>query len=488
MKGDTIMKTYKSIFSILVVSLILSLTACKDYLDFEPEGQLPAKGFFEKPEDAIKGVNSIYAHLRAWEMVSFAYIIMQEIPSDNAIKGSETGDASFINDYDQFTYTPNQFVLNDYWRGRYRGINLANQCITNIPKIQMDEAMKARLLGEAKFLRALIYFDLVRAFGDIPMPLSVPVGPEIYVRTPKTEVYKQIEKDLLDAAAVLPTTYGAADKGRATSGSAKGLLAKVYLYLQDYNKANEMATDVINSGVYSLEPDFYKVFRVETENGPESVFEIQCNEVEGQWDLSFCQHSEVQSVRGQWGWGFNIPTDNLIAAFDNAGDEIRKRVTVLFRGDTTPDGDVIQGVAALEGVEGTPRYNGKAYYPSWRQVFGPYGAGQNVRVLRYAEILLIAAEARVRLGDVSGAAQALNLVRQRVGLAPINNPTLDDILRERRLELAMEGDRFFDLVRTGKAAEVLGPLGFTPGKNEVFPIPQQQIELSEGKLTQNPGY
>lgn len=130
----------------------------------------------------------------------------------------------------------------------------------------------------------------------------------------------------------------------------------------------------------------------------------------------------------------------------------------------------------------------KHIIPPGGKCLGPYGAGQNVRVLRYAEILLIAAEARVRLGDVSGAAQALNQVRQRVGLAPINNPTLDDVLRERRLELAMEGDRFFDLVRTGKAAEVLGPLGFTPGKNEVFPIPQQQIELSEGKLTQNPGY
>ena len=482
------MKTYKIFLSIIAALAIVSFTSCNDYLDVEPEGQLPAEGFFETQEHAIKGVNSIYAHLRAWEMVSFAYVIMQEIPSDNAIKGSEVGDASFINEYDQFLYTPNQFILNDYWRGRYRGINLANQCITNIPKIQMDENLKARLIAEAKFLRALIYFDLVRAFGDIPMPLSIPVGSEIYVRTPKAEVYKQIEKDLLDAASVLPATYGANDKGRATSGAAKGLLAKVYLYMQDYPKAEQMAMEVINSNVYDLEPDFYKVFRVESENGIESVFEIQAQEIEGQSDLSFCQHSEIQSVRGQWGWGFNIPTDNLIAAFDAAGDSIRKKVTVLYRGDVTPDGDSIQGVTALDGVTGLPRYNGKAYYPSWRQVFGPYGAGQNVRVLRFAEIRLIAAEAKIRQGDVSGAATQLNLVRRRVHLPDIDNPTLDDILNERRLELAMEGDRFFDLVRTGKAAEVLGPLGFTPNKNEVFPIPSQQIELSQGKLTQNPGY
>lgn len=481
------MKTSKYFSLIAAALLLLATPACKDYLDFEPEGQLPAEGFFETKDDAMKGVTSIYAHLRAWEMVSFAYIIMQEVPSDNSQKGSQAGDASFINDYDAFTFTSNQFVLNDYWRGRYRGINLANQCITNIPTIAMDEALKARLIAEAKFLRALIYFDLVRAFGDIPMPVEVPAGPEIYVRTPKTEVYAQIVKDLTEAMAVLPATFGASDKGRATSGSARGLLAKVYLYLQDYGAAAQFATEVINSGQYALENDYYKVFRVETENGPESVFEIQAQEVEGQDGLSFCQHAEVQSVRGQWGWGFNIPTDDLAAAFDAAGDVIRKKVTILYRGDKTADGDSIQGVDALEGVD-SPRYNGKAYYPSWRQIFGPYGAGQNIRVLRFSEILLIAAEAKMRQGDASGAAQYLNQVRQRVNLPAIASPTLEDILLERRLELAMEGDRFFDLVRTGQAAAVLASKGFTPGKNEVFAIPQQQIELSEGKLTQNPGY
>ncbi len=480
------MKT-KIFFLSTLILVFLSLNSCKDYLDFEPEGSVPAEGFFETPEHAMKAVTSIYAHFRSWEMVSFAFIIMQEVPSDNSVKGSESGDATFINDFDNFVYTPNQFILNDYWSGRYRGINLANQCITNIPNITMDEGLKARLIAEAKFLRGLLYFDLVRAFGAVPMPLSVPVGPEIYVRVSASEVWTQIETDFKDAASVLPATYIQTEKGRATSGAAKAMLAKAYLYNQRWAEAAQYASDVINSGVYSLENNFYNVFRVQSENGPESVFEIQAQEVSGNDGLSFCQHAEVQSVRGQFGWGFNVPTDDLAAAFDAAGDAVRKEVTILPKGYITPDGDEIKGVAKLEGVT-SPRYNGKAYYPSSLQVFGPYGAGQNIRVMRYAEVLLIAAEAKIRQGDVSGAATYLNQVRQRVNLATIAAPSLEQILLERRLELAMEGDRFFDLVRTGQAATVLASKGFTAGKNELYPIPQTQIDLSEGKLTQNPGY
>lgn len=471
----------------LGLALILGFSACKKYLDVDKEASIPAEGFFKTPEQALMGVNSVYAQLRAWEMVSFAYIIMQEVPSDNSQKGSAVGDASFINDYDNFLFTPNQFVLNDYWRGRYKGINLANQCISNIPQIDMDEGLKSRYIAEARFLRALIYFDLVRAFGGVPTPQAVPVGNEIYIRSSESEVYALIESDLKAAAGILPVSYGASDKGRATSGAARALLAKVYLYNQQWGDAERLAEEVINSGQYSLVPDFYDEFRVAAENGPESVFEIQAQEVSGNYDLSMCQYSEVQSVRGQWGWGFNIPTDELAAAFDAAGDVVRKKSTILYKGDATPDGDVIAGVNVLEGVD-VPRYNGKAYFPSSQQVYGPYGSGQNIRVIRYAEVLLIAAEAKIRQGDVSGAATYLNQVRQRVSLTAIGSPTLDDVLRERHLELAMEGDRYFDLIRTGQAASVLGSKGFISGKHEHYPIPQEQIDLSEGQLTQNPGY
>lgn len=480
------MKANKWIY-ILMVLILFSSSSCKDYLEFPPEGAIPAESFFVTEDHAVQSVNSIYAHLRGWEMVAFAYIIMQEVTSDNSMKGSAVGDASFINDYDNFAYTPSQFVVKDYWAGRYRGINLCNQSITNIPEISMDENLKNRLIAEAKFLRALIYFDLVRAFGDIPTPTKVPVGPEINFRTPKDQVYGIIEADLLEAITILPDSYDNANKGRATSGAAKGILSKVYLYLGRYADAERLSSEIVSSGRYSLIPDFYDVFRVPAENGPESLFEIQAQQVEGNDGVSFCQHAEVQGVRGQWGWGFNIPTDDLAAAFDAAGDSQRKATTILFKGDITQDGDEIEGVNELEGAA-LPRYNGKSYYPSSYQVVGPYGSGQNIRVLRYAEILLIQAEAMIRLGNAGGAAGPLNQVRSRAGLGDINSPSLEDVFRERRLELAMEGDRFFDLVRTGQAASVLAPKGFTPNKNELFPIPQELIDLSEGQLTQNPGY
>ena len=165
-------------------------------------------------------------------------------------------------------------------------------------------------------------------------------------------------------------------------------------------------------------------------------------------------------------------------------------MTILYKDDVTEDGDKIEGVNAgeLEGVN-KPRYNGKSYVPRNRQINGVNeGSEQNIRVLRYAEVLLIDAEAKVRKGDIGGAATSLNLVRERVGLDPIDAPTLQDIWNERRLELAMEGDRFFDLVRTGQAATVLGPQGFVAGKNEVFPIPQVMIDVTNNALQQNNGY
>jgi hypothetical protein len=479
-----------------IVVTVLSLSmlfSCNDYLDFSPEGKQPAQTFFENQDQAVASVNAIYAKLRAWGMVAFAYIIMQEITSDNAIKGSAQGDASFINDFDRFQMTSTTTGLSDYWNARYEVINLCNQSISNIPPISMNNDLKARLIAEAKFVRALVYFDLVRAFGDVPMPTSTANALEASAkRTPTSDVYAQIIQDLNDAIAVLPTSYDASNVGRATKGSAQGVLAKVYLYQKQWDKVLEQTSALINSGMYHLVPDFYEEFRIENENSAESIFEIQASAISGNGDLSNSQYSQVQGVRGNngFGWGFNIPTDDLVNAFDAAGDEIRKNATILFKGETTPDGDLIEGVGPgeLEGVD-IPRYNGKSYVPRKHQVAGVNeGAEQNIRVLRYAEILLIDAEAKLNKGDVGGAAASLKLVRDRVNLPEIANPTIQDIWNERRLELAMEGDRFFDLVRTGQAPAVLGPMGFVPGKNEVFPIPQNMVDITNNSVGQNPGY
>jgi hypothetical protein len=480
----------KRIFTIALAVMLL-FSSCNDYLDFPAEGVVPSEEFFQTADHAEQSVVAIYAHLRAWTMVGFAFIIMQEITSDNSVKGSAVGDASFINDFDQLNYTSNQFILNDYWSGRYQGINRANQAISNIPGITMDEGRKARLIAEAKFLRALFYFDLVRAFGDVPMPTSVEnTQAASTTRTPAEEVYGLIIQDLQDAIAVLPPSYGAGDIGRATVWAARGLLAKVYLYREEWENVLTQTSAIIESNQFDLLEDFYEVFRIENENSIESIFEIQSSGVAGIQDLG-SQHSQIQGVRGEngFGWGFNLPSDDLIAAFEEAGDVERKEATILMKGDVTPDGDLIEGVPAgqLEGV-GEPRYNGKSYVPRSQQVSGIWeGAEQNIRVLRYAEILLIDAEAKVRLSDVGGAATSLNKVRERAGLEDIEAPTVEDIWNERRLELAMEGDRFFDLVRTGQAETVLAPR-FVPGKHEVFPIPQGMIDITNNTIEQNPNY
>jgi starch-binding outer membrane protein, SusD/RagB family len=483
-------KIYKpALIALLTFSMLFS---CDDYLDFPAESVVPSEEFFQTSDQAEQSVVAIYAHMRSWTMAAFPLIIMQEITSDNAIKGSAVGDASFINDFDFFTFTSNQFVLNDYWSGRYQGINRANQAISNIPNIGMDEGRKARLIGEAKFTRALFYFDLVRAFGDVPMPTSVEnTLIESTVKKPKEEVYALILQDLQDAISVLPEQYAAGEIGRATVWSARGLLAKVHLYRGEWDNVLAQTSAIINSGRFSLIEDFYDVFRIENENGVESIFEIQSSAVPGIWELG-SQYSEVQGVRGEngFGWGFNLPSDDLIAAFDAVGDTERKEATVLMQGDVTPHGDLIEGVppGQIEGVD-IPRYNGKSYVPRSQQVSGiSSGSEQNIRVMRYAEVLLIDAEAKVQKGDLTGAATSLNLVRSRVGLDPIEAPTSQDIWDERRLELAMEGDRFYDLVRTGQAPTVLGPLGFVSGKNEVFPIPQNMIDITNNSVTQNPNY
>jgi hypothetical protein len=477
----------------LLFSLSILLFSCQKYLDKNMEGKVPVDQAFQTADQAKEALVGIYSQMRKWGMIGFNYSIVLEITSDNSIKGGVPGDAAFINQYDQFTFAANEGQINDLWIARYQLINLCNQAITKIPPISMDESLKNRLIAEAKFCRATFYFDLVRAFGDVPMPLDPALAVEASVtRTPESEVYNQIIADLNDAIAVLPDSYSGAEIGRATKGAARGYLAKVYLYLKQWDNVLAQTSAIISSGRYSLAPNFYNMFRVPGENGVESLFEVQNYAVAGNGDLSNSQYSQTQGIVGPggYGWGFNAPSDNLAQAFDAAGDIVRKKATILYNGDIMPGGETILGVG-INGMDGVvrPRYNGKAYIPISQQVAGVNsGAEQNVRKLRYAEILLIDAEAKLNKGDVNGAATSLNLVRARAQLLPIAAPTMQNIWNERRLELAMENDRFFDLVRTGQAAAVLGPLGFKVNKNERFPIPQTFIDVTNGIIKQNPGY
>jgi len=473
-------------YIVLPIVILGLLYSCENYLEFPPEGEIPQEDFFNTQGDAQMAVNAMYGYLRSWDISAFSYLILGSLPSDEILKGSSPGDGSWANDYVNFQYTKTELQIKDFWSGRYKGINLANQVITNVPDIDMSSGLKSRMEAEAMFIRAFHYYYLVRVYGGVPLIRGVPAGPEGLVRTTTDQTWNFIESDLRDAIPNLPETVPSGEYGRATSWAAKGLLAKVLMYREDWTECKTVSDDIINNGPFNLYPDFYQLFRPEQEFCEESLFEIVATQVPGEWDMSNSQFAETQAIRGQFGWGWFVPTDELADAFDAAGDTIRKKVTILFKGDVTEDGDIVAGIDLMEGVD-IPRYNGKAYVPSRiPKVIGPHGNDQNIRILRFADILLINAEAAFHTGG--DAAAPLNRVRARAKLTAISNPGIEEIWEERRLELAGEQDRYWDLLRTGRAASVLAKYGFQAGKHELYPIPQSEIDLSGGNLEQNPGW
>lgn len=458
------------------------MASCNDYLDIKVEGAQEASEFLKTEQDAMLATNAIYSFLRSWENSAFPYQFVFGVPADDVIKGSNPGDASFINAYDQFTYTVSDDGVRGYWIGQWQAVNRCNQVISKVPSINMDSNLKNRLVAEAKMLRAYFYFNLVRIYGGVPIFDGLQENYNI-PRNSVEEVYNFIISDLTSAAEILPQTYPAADLGRVTKGAALGLLSKVYLYKKDWQKAYDTSNQVIAMG-YSLDPDFNHLFRIAGEFGSESVFEVNC-ECSSQYGGS--QYAEVQGVRNQFGWGFFTPSQSLENAFE-PGD-IRKEYTILRNGETTPEGDLI----AMGDPNSVTTFNQKIYVPSSQNNNAcGYGSRQNIRILRFAEVLLINAEAANELGNTGTAVTNLNKVRTRAQL-PNTTASTQGALRtaiwhERRVELALEGDRFVDLVRTGQAATVLAPYGFKANKNEVFPIPLDAMNQSNGAFVQNPGY
>lgn len=476
-----------------VFSTMLFTSSCKkDFLNVPPQGQQPSVTFWKTQDDAIKGVNAIYAQLRSWDNVAFNAIAIESTGSDEADKGSTPTDATFFNLFDQFTVTATQGSLQGFWTGQYQNISLCNQVLDNVPNISMDASLKTRILAEAKFIRAYSYFRLVRAYGNVPLRLTVPKDNSEYniPQSDKAVVYAQIEKDLTEAAAVLPQSYPSTDLGRATKGAALGMKAKVAMYQKKWADVLALTNQVMTLG-YDLFPDFEKGFRVANENSVESLFEVQAELLPSNAAASNSQYSQVQGVAGVMGWGFNTPSAELEAAFE-IGDP-RKDATILFRGETTPQGDLVPTTVPNE------RYNQKSYVPFNTRVSGfNEGAQQNIRVLRFSDILLMNAEAANELGNSAQALTSVNRVRKRARGA--STTVLPDIIttdqsilriaiwKERQVELAMENDRYFDVIRQGRALAIFGPKGWKANKNEVWPIPQTEIDLSGGLLKQNPGY
>nr|MBP6372180.1 RagB/SusD family nutrient uptake outer membrane protein [Ferruginibacter sp.] len=237
----------------ILLSASLLITGCKkDFLDVPPQAQQPVTQFWQTQEDATAAVNAMYANTRSWTFSAFATMAIESLGSDDASTGTEPSDGSygFMNEFDTYTVTSSNDRVNDFWVGMYQQINYCNQVLDNIPNINMDDALRARYLLEAKFLRAYSYFRLVRAFGDVPLRLHVPVSGSEYniPRTPKAEVWAAIQTDLTEAAAGLPASYTGANIGRATKGAALALLAKISIYQSKWTEAKNYSEQVMGMG------------------------------------------------------------------------------------------------------------------------------------------------------------------------------------------------------------------------------------------------
>lgn len=608
----------KYILWIVPAALLILFTGCEDsILNKKPQGELTSGNFFETEDHAIQATNATYSMGRQWQVHVFSWVGMTDIASDDAEKGSLPNDAEFLGDIDMFDFGPENIAFQDTWSGYYQGIYRANLAIENIPNIDMDEELRSRLVAENKFLRAYYYFFLVRAFGGVPL-VTEALEPDEYdqERADASDVYNLIVQDLMEAADNLPlkSEYAADDLGRATRGAANALLAKVHLFQENYDDAETVAREVIDSGEYSLYDDYETLFLDEGENSSESIFEIQSTSLEtGEGGT---QYNQIQGVRGEpnLGWGFNQPNNDLQEAYEN-GDP-RQGATILYVWEILPDdSDVVRDNPQMSDE----RYNQKAFVsPN-----PPGGQGQgpgNIRRIRYADVLLIAAEAAYQNGNESDARDWVNQVRERArhgrdatigitaedlpsvladtldisgtehpmirgvdedgpadnaNLRPLQWELIDDnsnilvenidliesvdgtevnsldeylaemesktagtpvileiqritqtedngsrntdietltvtvnteqllpdvtasgedlleaIWHERRVELAMEQHRFFDIVRQGRAGELLREQGknFEDGTHELYPIPQSEIDISEGLLDQNSGY
>ncbi len=483
------------------IALAFALPGCNDFLERKPLGQYTqddlTSGSFESQ------VFAAYAGLRNEGVSGLPYIAIHNIRSDDADKGSSVSDGiDAENFFDNFQYTKDFWLLNNYWTGHYSLISLCNNVITDVDALSAPDQATLVNRAEAKFLRAYAYFNLVRSFGEVPK-IDFRVIEQSQANIPKSsvaEIYALIDADLQEAAAVLPPSWNARFEGRVTSYAAYGLMAKTHLFRQNWGGALAAAKTVVG-GPYNLNTPYEAIFREAGENSSESLFEIQAVYSQTLTNLGV-SYATVQGVRGAgaWdlGWGWNTPNESLAAAFE-PGDP-RKDATLLYSGQiNSPYNEAVPPATANVP---RPYWNKKVYTnPSIRQSTNSrFGQWMNVRVLRYADVVLMAAEAANELGNTEEALVYLEMVRARARggntamLPPVtttDQAELREAIRhERRVELGMENERFFDLVRWGIDVEVLHAAGKTgyQVRNRFLPIPQPEIDRSGGVLVQNPNY
>jgi starch-binding outer membrane protein, SusD/RagB family len=504
------MKQIRINTAILASLILMLLAACsKDFITIQPKGQFLTQNYYTNRDQAYSGLVAVYDLLRKNAGGFENMITMMNAGSDdNYAGGGGASDGAGIQGFSNYTLNPN-IIPASFWGDHYQGVFRANILLNKLPGTTMDAAEKARFTAEAKALRATYYFNLVRMFKNIPLILEPLAASDIYnvTQAKPEEVYAQIEKDLSEAIPDLPSSLNlATEAGRFTKVAAQAQLGKVYLYDNKKSEAAAMLAQVNGatpgqSNQYGnhLLSNFADLWVFTNKFNAESL--LECNHTDqsnadwGFWGSSADEGNSADQMVGPRsynktgpdapdiytsGWSFNVWTQNF---YDAIKGDPRFASSVLD----------IKALAAagqctyLEGYQNTG-YFLKKFIPMKSDIRKGGGAvelnfQQNDYIIRLADTYLLEAEA---LGGIGTRAQALlDAVRARVGLASVP-VSMDAIKKERRLELAGEGHRFFDLVRWGDAATKLADRGFVAGKNEIFPIPSS--ELQGTKLVQNPNY
>ncbi|MFW5761722.1 MAG: RagB/SusD family nutrient uptake outer membrane protein [Cyclobacteriaceae bacterium] len=486
------MKTiYKNTIKIKLLALVLItglLFSCgEDFIDLAPISDANINNFYNTATDFETAVNGIYASLQD---PYNEYYVFAGIRSDQGDIQNTTGSFyQLYDEFDQFFLDPANPILQRAWTNYYRTIARANTLVDRIDGVEIPESLAERLKGEAQFLRALSYFDLVRIFGDVPLVIKEvndPLAGLEQERNAASIIYDQIISDLEDAATLLPPNYTGNNVGRATSFAAKALLGKVYLTNGQPGLAESILKDVIDNGGYSLLDDYASIFDVNNANHAESIFEIQYKSGLNFTGSSFTNvfaPGDSKMVPGD-NQGFNRPTSDFLATYDE--NDLRLDKSVGFF--TSADGAIVDEPFTLKYMS---------------NLENPYDSDNNWIVLRYADVLLMYAEALLENGKSAEAIDVLNQVHAhpRTGLAAFTSTELSSdelieqaIREERKIELAFEGHRWFDLVRWDVYQEVMNAhTGLRPGvtvkeHHRLFPIPQAEIDINPDGITQNDGY
>ena len=504
----------KIFYYIAFLAVSFALTSCEDMFDRKPLGQ--------QTEDDLTGgtyetqVFNMYAKLRGFHLTSGnTALAIHGMRSEDAEKGSTLSDGAATGKmFDDFEYLASNGMIKSYWNENYSLIHKVNDLLDEMsqnPSLTEGDLVNK---GEALFVRAFCYFNLVRAFGEVPL-IDFKVYDAAEANVPKSSVakiYELIDSDLTEAENSLPRTWEKLYIGRLTWGAARSLHARTYMMRNDWGNMKAAAEEVINSGLYNLKTPYEDIFREKGENCSESVFELQCTATEsqpGSNDIG-SQFASVQGVRGagEWnlGWGQHTATQELADAFEE-GDPRKDETLLYFIRNGKDDPESIPankpyGEKPISNADVIAKYFNKKVYtdPAMRLKFTKGGYWVNIRLIRYADVVLMASEAACELGDLSSARNYLEMVRARargnnIGILPEvttnnQNELREAIRHERRVELGMEFDRFYDLVRWGIAKEVLHDAGKTgyQDRHALLPIPQDEMDKSNGVLVQNPNY